>query len=124
MTSEMKKSFLTKMYSDWKTNAGTNAPVWNASEEMGVAFQDSTGERACEEILSEAAQAAKTYQAGQHRGSTNVSIEQVERRLARLESRVVQLMLHFGLDPYKTSSDQNKQNNQPKVYYKNRPEQR
>lgn len=26
--------------------------------------------------------------------------ESIEQRLARLESRVVQLMLHFGLNPY------------------------
>jgi hypothetical protein len=124
MTKQMKKGFLQKMYSDWKTNAGTNTPVWNASEEMGMAFQDSTGTADCEEILSEAAQATKTYQARQHTGSTNVNLEQIERRLARLESRVVQLMLHFGVDPYRSPQDQNKQTNQPKVFYRGRQDQR
>ena len=34
-----------------------------------------------------------------------VDLSSVEARLARIESRLVQLMLHFGLDPYTKTYD-------------------
>lgn len=42
----------------------------------------------------------------------------IDRRLARLESRLVQLMLHMGLNPYEKAYDANKQ--QPTPYPRQR----
>lgn len=33
----------------------------------------------------------------------------LDRRMARIESRIVQLMLHMGLNPYEKAYDANKQ---------------
>ena len=42
----------------------------------------------------------------------------IDRRLARLESRLVQLMLHMGLNPYEKAYDATKQ--QPRPYPRQR----
>ena len=42
----------------------------------------------------------------------------IDRRLARLESRLVQLMLHMGLNPYEKAYDANQ--HQPRPYPRQR----
>jgi hypothetical protein len=34
-----------------------------------------------------------------------MNLEQIERRLARMESRIVQIMQHLGIDPYERMYD-------------------
>lgn len=123
---DSKKSFFQQMYTEWRNKVGTNAPVWHASEEMGMAIQDASGERTCEEILSEETTRTETTGLRQYGGRPTVNLEQIERRLSRLESRLVQLMLHLGADPYRTGSGDKQEfdRQQPKVYYRDRPDNR
>lgn len=39
-------------------------------------------------------------------------MDSIERRLARLETRLVQMMMHFGLDPYEKMHAKQQPNNQ------------
>lgn len=58
--------------------------------------------------------------AGYSRGPSRKepTMTDIDRRLARLESRLVQLMLHMGLNPYEKAYDANQ--HQPRPYPRQR----